>query len=146
MSETVYYQLASSARSMGLRNSADVKFLWDEYRVAAQFAPTWDRAVENVELIRRKELSGTIPNQDDVNGLAPVYNRGGSPAHWMQMCGLANESVPRWFRDELGLGSGVNVFDTTANLAKTNAKRARAFEDQIKKLPKRDVISRRVTG
>lgn len=146
MSEQVFPLLAPSARSMGLRNDAAVKFLWDEYRVAAQFAPTWDRAVENVELIRRKELSGTIPNQDDVNGLAPVYSRGGSPAHWMQMCGLEGESVPRWFRDELGLGSSVNVFDTTANLEKTNARRARAFAEQIKKLPRREVISRRVTG
>jgi hypothetical protein len=115
---------------MGLRISACVKFLWDEYRTAAQFAPMWDRAVENVELIRRKELAGNLPSQDDLAGLSPVYNRGGSPAHWMTQV-----DVPAWFiRDELGIGSSVNVYDTARTLDKTNKKRRRDYADMLRRL------------
>lgn len=139
----VGHSLVTFPACMSMRDNADVKTLWLEYRTAAAFMPMWDRAVENVELIRRKELSGSLPSQDDLAGLAPVYNRGGSAAHWMQQI-----DIPSWFiRDELGIGSAVNVFDTTANLATTNAKRAKTYADTLKRLADaRKVLSRTVRG
>ena len=118
-----------------------IKALWLEFRVAASYAPTWDRAVENVELIRRKELRGDLPTQDDLAGLAPAISRGGSAAYWMQQVDPMG-----WFiRDELGIGSGVNVFDTMATLAKDNERRRKSYADRLERL-KRDakVIGRTV--
>ena len=122
---------------------SDIDALFEEFKVAAQFAKTWDRAEENVALIRRKELSGTLPTQDDLAGLAPTSSRGGSPAYWMQQVG-----TPSWFiRDELGIGSSINVFDTAANLKKTNQRRARSYADMLQRLADaRKVLSRIVRG
>lgn len=121
---------------------SDIDALFEEFKVAAQFAKTWDRAEENVALIRRKEMSGTLPTQDDLAGLAPTSSRGGSPAFWMQQV-----TTPAWFvRDELGIGTRTNVFDTAANLKTTNAKRARTYADTLRRLAEaRKVLSRRVT-
>lgn len=118
-----------------------VKALWLEFRVAASYVPTWDRAVENVELIRRKELRGDLPTQDDLAGLAPAISRGGSAAYWMQQV-----DPMAWFvRDELGIGSGVNVFNTLSTLTEDNTRRRKSYADRLERL-KRDakVISRRI--
>lgn len=124
-----------------MTQKAAVKSYWEEFRTSAQFAPVWDRAVENVELIRRKEMGGQLPTQDDITGLVPSVSRGGSPAHWMQQV-----DIPSWFiRDELGIGSSVNIFDTQSNLERTNAKRARQYKDTLARLAKaRQVLKRTV--
>lgn len=121
---------------------SDIDALFEEFKVAAQFAKTWDRAEENVALIRRKEMSGTLPTQDDLAGLAPTSSRGGSPAFWMQQV-----NPPEWFvRDELGIGSRVNIFDTMANLKRTNARRAKTYTEMLNRLAEaRKVLSRKVT-
>lgn len=117
--------------------------LWLEYRVAAQFAKTWDRAEECVALIKRKEMSGTLPTQDDLAGLSGSA-MGGSPAYWMQQVAPA----PKWFvRDELGIGTGVNVFETARGLAKSNKRRRREYADMLQRLADaRKVLKRTVTA
>lgn len=135
-------QVASVSSPYGSMTRREaIKALWLEFRVAASYVPTWDRAVENVELIRRKELRGDLPTQDDLAGLAPAISRGGSAVYWMQQV-----DPMAWFlRDELGLGSGVNVFNTLATLTEDNTRRRKSYVDRLERL-KRDakVISRRV--
>lgn len=128
-----------TGRDMNRREA--IKALWLEFRVSASYVPTWDRAVENVELIRRKELRGDLPTQDDLAGLAPAISRGGSAVYWMQQV-----DPMAWFiRDELGLGSGVNVFNTMATLTEDNTRRRKSYADRLERL-KRDakVLSRTV--
>lgn len=118
-----------------------VKDLWLEYRVAQQYSKLWDRAEENVALIRRKELSDSLPTQDDIRGLASTSSTGGSPAYWMSQV-----DPPRWFkRDELGIGTGCDVYQTLATLATSNHVRQRQYTKRLAELAKaRKVLGRRV--
>lgn len=143
-----YPFLVTLYTDMGISRSPAVLDLWEEFRVAAQFAKLWERAEEAVALIRRRELNGSLPTQDDVTSLPRFSSQGGSPAHWMQSCGLKSESVPQWFiRDELGIGSAVNVFDTARTLKQTNARRRRRYEETLARLEKaRKVLARKVAA
>jgi len=116
--------------------------LWLEFRSSAQYAKTWDRAEECVALIKRKEMSGTLPTQDDLAG-PPSTSIGGSPAYWMQQV-----DVPKWFvRDELGIGTSVNIYDTMRNLKSGNDKRRRHYDAMLKRLEAaRKVLKRSVSA
>jgi hypothetical protein len=117
-------------------------------RTALQFPLFWDRVEENVALVMRRENKGTLPTQEDLAAVMMPLNRGGSAAHWMQMCGLSGEPLPMWFvRDELGIGTDVNYFDTQATLPQTNARRAKQHREQLARLADaRKVLSRVVKG
>lgn len=116
--------------------------LWLEFRTAAQHRPIWDRAEECVALVRRKEMSGTLPTQDDLAGALSPFN-GRSPAYWMQQV-----DPPKWFiRDELGIGSRVNIYDTMRTLAKENKRRRRYYDEMLQRLAKaRQVLRRTVSA
>lgn len=124
-----------------MTNKPSIDDLWLEMRVASQYADTWDKAEDNIELVRRKELAGNLPNQDDLAGLSSFSARKGSPAKWMTWV-----DAPGWFkRDELGYGSGINYWSTQFGLGKANKQRAKKHEAMLKSLvaaAKASVISR----
>lgn len=137
--------LSVSVLQTGSRLKTDIDALFLEFKVAAQFAKTWDRAEENVALIRRKEMQGSLPTQDDLAGLTTTISRGGSPAYWMSQ---VYDTPPRWFvRDECGVGTADNVFDTIATLKETNLRRSRKYAEMLRRLEQaREVLSRTVRG
>jgi hypothetical protein len=130
------------------QRSEVVAALFLEMRESMQYPLMWDRVEENIALVLRRENKGTLPTQEDIAAVMMPINRGGSAAHWMQMCGVAGERLPQWFlRDELGVGTGVNFFDTQRTLKQTNAKRAERHKRQLARLADaRKVLSRTVRG
>lgn len=136
---SVYLSLVSLRYS---QMTPTIDALWLEFRTAAQYRPIWDRAEECVALIKRKEMSGSLPTQDDLAGpLSP--STGGSPTYWMQQV-----YVPKWFiKDELGVGSAVNVYDTARGLEKSNKKRRRDYDAMLLRLASaRKVLKRTVAA
>lgn len=117
--------------------------LWLEYRVSMQYAKTWERVEEAVDLVRRKEAQGSLPTAEDAFGLTPVSTRGGSPRYWMQQV-----DVPAWFkRQELGIGTDTNYFDTQAGLTESNARRRQRYQRQLERLAgARKTLKRTVRG
>lgn len=121
------------------RTSEEVQRLWLEMRETMQYPLLWDRVEENVALVKMRENKGALPTQDDLMAVLMPTSRGGSPAYWMQQV-----DVPAWFRrDELGMGTSVNYFDTQRTLKQTNARRAAQHRRQLERLETaRKVLSR----
>lgn len=106
--------------------TSTVQDLWLEYRVASQFDKSWQRVEDIVALVMQK-TGYTPPSLDS----EPSPDVGGPPWRWVSRTGPA----PSWFkRDHLGLGTGVNVFDTAATLETSNARRRRQYEAVIAQL------------
>lgn len=120
-----------------------VQALWLEMRETMQYPRLWERVEENIALVMKRENKGTLPTQDDIMAVLMPAARGGSAAHWMQQV-----DIPAWFkRDELGLGTSVNYFNTQATLKQTNARRAVQHQKQLERLANaRKVLSRTVRG
>ena len=104
--------------------------LWLDARCYGQFGAIWERAEDNIALIMMRESAGKLPDDADVRNVVMLPSRSRTPKSWL----TAVFPDPSFARDELGLGSRYNYWDTQRTLLDSNRKREAAYERMLDRL------------
>ena len=118
--------------------------LYAELRVAAQFSSMWS-PVESWLQAQAIQRGTPIPKSNEPDSVRPGAPEGAS-YRWMEMCGTnARPNPPRWFYEELGIGTVNDYFG--ARQIKLRSKRLRQIAEAAKaqaQEEKREILKRTV--